>query len=66
MEKNEEYYKKLSKEELKRIIENPKSSEEDIIMASVEFNHREYKEGKFYTIEEIIEYFEEYHTAQLG
>lgn len=65
MRKTEEEIKKMSQEELKSIMDDPKASYEEIIMASVEFNQREYKKGNFYTLEEIIEYFENYNTAQL-
>lgn len=65
MRKTEQEIKKMSQEELKSIMDDPKASYEEIIMASVEFNQREYKKGNFYTLEEIIEYFENYNTAQL-
>jgi len=61
----EKEIKKMSQEELKAIMDDSKASYAEIIMASVEFNQREYKKGNFYTVEEIIEYFENYHTAQL-
>ena len=39
------------------IIYNPESSEDDIIIASIEKGHRDIKEGKYYTTEEIRQYF---------
>lgn len=50
---NKKMIKKLSNEELSKIIRNNDSSEEDIIMASIEKGERDYKEGKFYTTEEV-------------
>ena len=47
----------MSKEELKAIINNPKSSESDIIIASIEKGHKDIQEGNYYTTEEIIKYF---------
>ena len=45
--------KKLSNIELSKIIRDNKSSEEDIIMASIEKGERDYKDGKVYTTEEV-------------
>ena len=41
----------------------PESSEEDIIIASIEKGHKDIKEGKYYTTEEIIEYFNNLATS---
>lgn len=45
--------KNLSNKELSKIIRDNNSSEEDIIMASIEKGERDYKEGKFYSTEEV-------------
>lgn len=50
-------FQNMNKEELKAIINNPKSSEEDIIIASIEKGHKDIQEGNYYTTEEIIQYF---------
>ena len=50
-------FRNMSKEELKAIINNPKSSESDIIIASIEKGHKDIQEGNYYTTEEIIKYF---------
>ena len=50
-------FQNMSKEELKAIINNPKSSESDIIIASIEKGHKDIQEGNYYTTEEIIKYF---------
>lgn len=51
-------FQNMSKEELKAIINNPKSSEEDIIIASIEKGHKDIQEGNYYTMEEVIERFQ--------
>ena len=50
---NRKIIKKLSNKELSKIIRDNNASEEDIIMASIEKGERDYKEGKFYTTEEV-------------
>ena len=52
---NNEIIKKLSNEELSKIIRENNSSEENIIMASIEKGERDYKAGNFYTTEEVRE-----------
>lgn len=55
----------MSKEELKRIINNPESSEEDIIIASIEKGHKDIEEGNFYTMEEVIERFQKNNMVRI-
>ena len=50
-------FKSMTSKQLESIIYNPESSEDDIIIASIEKGHRDIKEGKYYTTEEIREYF---------
>ena len=50
---NKNMIKKLSNEELSRIIRDSNASEEDIIMASIEKGERDYKDGKVYSTEEV-------------
>lgn len=50
-------FKNMSKEQLISIINNPNSSESDIIIASIEKGHKDIEEGNYYTTEEIIKYF---------
>ncbi len=50
-------FKNMNKEQLIDIINSPKSSESDIIIASIEKGHIDIKEGNYYTTEEIIKYF---------
>ena len=50
---NKKIIKNLSNEELSKIIRDSNSSEEDIIMASIEKGERDYKDGKIYTTEEV-------------
>lgn len=50
---NKKMIKKLSNEELSKTIRDSNSSEEDIIMASIEKGERDYKDGKIYTTEEV-------------
>lgn len=57
MEEKINKFKSMTNEQLEDIIYNPGASEEDIIIASIEKGHRDIKEGKYYTTEEIIEYF---------
>ena len=50
---NKKMIKNLSNKELSKIIRDSNSSEEDIIMASIEKGERDYKDGKVYTTEEV-------------
>ena len=52
-------FKNKSRKELEAILNSPDASESDIIIASVEMGHRDIKEGKVYTLEEVIKEFEE-------
>lgn len=63
MEEKIKKFKSMTNEQLKDIIYNPESSEEDIIIASIEKGHKDIKEGKYYTTEEIIEYFNNLATS---
>lgn len=51
-----EEFKKLSREELRRIATDPFSSEIDFIAASVELGHRDIVAGNVYTPEEVLEH----------
>ncbi len=46
--------KKFSTEELKDIANNPNASYEEIIVASMIVTDREYKDGNYYTMEEVF------------
>ena len=50
---NRKIIKKLSNKELSKIIRDNNSSEEDIIIASIEKGERDYKDGNVYTTEEV-------------
>ena len=63
MEEKIKKFKNMTNEQLENIIYNPESSEEDIIIASIEKGHKDIKEGKYYTTEEIIEYFNNLATS---
>ncbi len=63
MEEKIKKFKSMTNEQLENIIYNPESSEEDIIIASIEKGHKDIKEGKYYTTEEIIEYFNNLATS---
>ena len=56
-------FKSMSNEQLEIIIYSPESSEDDIIIASIEKGHRDIKEGKYYTTQEIREYFNNLATS---
>ena len=51
-----EEFKKLSREELEKIANDPFSSELDFIAASVELGHRDIEAGNVYTTEEVLEH----------
>lgn len=57
MEEKINKFKSMTSEQLENIMYNPESSEDDIIIASIEKGHRDIKEGKYYTTEEIRQYF---------
>lgn len=63
MEERIKKFKNMTNEQLENIIYNPESSEEDVIIASIEKGHKDIKEGKYYTTEEIIEYFNNLATS---
>ena len=63
MEEKIKKFKNMTNEQLENIIYNPESSEEDVIIASIEKGHNDIKEGKYYTTEEIIEYFNNLATS---
>ena len=63
MEEKIKKFKSMTNEQLENIIYNPESSEEDIIIASIEKEHKDIKEGKYYTTEEIVEYFNNLATS---
>ncbi|CDD26953.1 unknown [Clostridium sp. CAG:452] len=63
MEEKIKKFKNMTNEQLENIIYNPESSEEDVIIASIEKGHKDIKEGKYYTTEEIIEYFNNLATS---
>ena len=63
MEEKIKKFKNMTTEQLENIIYNPESSEEDVIIASIEKGHKDIKEGKYYTTEEIIEYFNNLATS---
>ena len=56
-------FKSMTSEQLEKIIYNPESSEDDIIIASIEKGHRDIKEGKYYTTQQIREYFNNLATS---
>lgn len=63
MEEKINKFKSMNSEQLRDIIYNPESSEEDIIIASIEKGHRDIKQGKYYTTEEIRQYFNNLATS---
>lgn len=63
MEEKIKKFKNMTNEQLENIIYNPESSEEDVIIASIEKGHKDIKEGKYYTTEEIIKYFNNLATS---
>ena len=65
MEEKINEFKNQSREELEAILNDPNASESDIIIASVEIGHRDIKEGKVYTIEEVIKEFNENKIAKI-
>jgi len=65
MEEKINKFKSMTSEQLENIMYNPESSEDDIIIASIEKGHRDIKEGKYYTKEEIIERFEKNNMVRI-
>lgn len=65
MEEKINEFKNKSREELETILNDTNASESDIIIASVEIGHRDIKEGKVYTIEEVIKEFNENKIAKI-
>jgi len=65
MEEKINKFKSMTSEQLENIMYNPESSEDDIIIASIEKGHRDIKEGKYYTTEEIIERFEKNNMVRI-
>ena len=65
MEERINEFKNKSRKELEEIINNPESSESDIIIASVEIGHRDIKEGRTYTTEEVLRNINEQNMAKI-
>lgn len=63
MEEKINQFKGMTTEQLENVIYNPESSEDDIIIASIEKGHRDIKEGKYYTTQQIREYFNNLATS---
>jgi len=49
-------YRKMSKEELRKIARDYTRSEQDIIIASIELGRKEKADGNFYTTEQVLEH----------
>ena len=51
------YYRSKTIKELQKIINNPNLTESDIIIASIELQHKEEENGiaEYYTTEEVLE-----------
>ena len=58
-------FKNKTREELEKILKDPNASESDIIIASVEIGHRDIKEGRFYTTEEVLKNIEKNNMARI-
>jgi len=58
-------FKNKNREELENILNDTKSSESDIIIASIEIGHRDIKEGRFYTTEEVLKNLEANNMARI-
>lgn len=48
-------YRQKTIEELEKILNDPSSTESDIIIASVELGTKQYELGMYYTTEEVLE-----------
>ena len=55
MEEKIKKFKSMTNEQLENIIYNPESSEEDIIIASIELGEKDIADGNYYTTEEVLE-----------
>ena len=49
-------YRKMSKEELRKIARDYTRSEEDITIASIELGEKEIADGNYFTTEEVLEH----------
>lgn len=49
-------YRKMNKEELRKIARDYTGNEEDIIIASIELGKKELADGNYYTTEEVLEH----------
>ncbi len=47
-------FRKMSKEELRKIARDNTKCEEDIIIASIELGEKEIKDGNYFTTEEVL------------
>ena len=48
-------FRKMSKEELRKIARDNTRNEEDIIIASIELGRKEKKDGNYFTTEQVVE-----------
>ena len=48
-------FRKMSKEELRKIARDNTKNEEDIIIASIELGRKEKKDGNYFTMEQVLE-----------
>ena len=48
-------FRKMSKEELRKIARDNTKNEEDIIIASIELGRKEKKDGNYFTTEQVLE-----------
>ena len=48
-------FRKMSKEELRKIARDNTRNEEDIIIASIELGRKEKKDGNYFTTEQVLE-----------
>ena len=55
-EEKRERFKRMSKEELRKIARDPYANELDFIISSIELGHKEIKDGNVYTTEEVLEH----------
>lgn len=49
-------FRKMSKEELRKISRDYTRSEQDIIIASIELGKKEIADGNYYTTQEVLEH----------
>ena len=57
-----EDFRKMTREELEQFLDE-EHTEREIIIASIELGKRDIAEGKYYTTEEIVEYFNNLATS---